>query len=172
MAVRVLGEDPSDPRLLLVSTDIGWSNRNEAAVDALRTLATVEELGHFSVVTASASPDGADPTRDLGGAVSVFTLRPAAGRSAADFADAVVAHLVPLVGAPSTRAGNVVHVSLLRDEHDEQHLLVVGVDVGDSPRNDERLTAVAQVADVVRLGSFVPHPLARSDEAGRPAGPV
>ncbi len=70
LVVHVLGTDEQDPRLLLVSTDIGWTRHNQDAVDALEAHATVQDEGRFTVVPeASASlarDDGDVPARDLG----------------------------------------------------------------------------------------------------------
>jgi hypothetical protein len=170
LAVDVLGTDEQDPRLLLVSTDIDWTPRNQDAVDALEAHATVRDEGRFTVVPgASASVardeggdddrDGDVPVRDLGHRVHVFELRPAAGRSTQDVVAAVTADLVPLVGAPATRSGNVRHVSLLADRRSDRHLLLFGVDHGDTNRNAERLAAVGEVADMTELDTLVQHPL-------------
>jgi hypothetical protein len=76
-----------------------------------------------------------------------------------DVVTAVVADLVPLVGAPPTRSGNVQHVSLLADQRSDRHLLIFGVDGGETIRTAERLAAVGQVADMTELGTFVQHPI-------------
>jgi hypothetical protein len=161
LAVHVLGTDEQDPRLLLVSTDIGWTRRNQHAVDALEAHATVQDEGRFTVIPeASASlarDDGDVPARDLGDRVHVFELHPAAGRTH-EVVTAVTADLVPLVGAPPTGSGNVKHVSLLADQRSDRHLLIFGADGGETLRVADRLAALGQVADTTELGTFVQLP--------------
>ncbi len=165
-AVHVLGEDVLDPKLLLVSTDAGWTKRNQNAIDAVGAHATIDDLGHFDLVAkSSAAEDGASgdqPVRDLGNDVSIFELRPTSGHTADDVATAVVTHLTPLVGVP-TRAGLVMHVSLLRDPPTDRHLLIFGVDVTAFGRH-LAVEAVAEVADMLDLGSYIQHPVDASDD--------
>lgn len=161
-AVRLLQDHTDGRHLLLVSTDGSWSPN--ATIANLGPIARIDHLGSFHFV-ALASLEGTetagrtDPGRDLGNNVRLFELRPTSGRTADDLAEAVDTQLATRVGAPPTRTGNVLNVSLLRQNDADRHLLFFGVDTGTSPNNESRLAALRDTSDVKELGSFIQRPL-------------
>ncbi|MFF8195690.1 hypothetical protein ACF05L_33575 [Streptomyces bobili] len=157
-AVRLLQDRADGRHLLLVSADSSWSPT--ATIGNLGLITRIDHLGSFHFV-ALASLDGTettgrtDPGRGLGNDIRLFELRPASGRTADDLAEAVDTQLATRVGAPPTRSGNVLNVSLLRQNDADRHLLFFGVDAGTSPNNESRLAALRDTADVKELGSFI-----------------
>ncbi|MFG3518326.1 hypothetical protein [Streptomyces bobili] len=161
-AVRLLQDRADSRHLLLVSTDSSWNPTT--TIGNLGAITRIDHLGSFHFV-ALASLDGTetsgqtDPGRDLGNDVRLFELRPTSGSTPDDLAEAVDTQLATRVGAPSTRSGNVLNVSLLRQNDADRHLLFFGVDTGTSPNNESRLAALRDTADVKELGSFIQQPL-------------
>ncbi|WP_431683694.1 hypothetical protein [Kitasatospora sp. KL5] len=157
-AVRLLRDRADGRHLLLVSTDSFWDP--DGTIAELGPLAEIDALGGFHFIRLPSLDRGqTDPARDFGNGIRLFELRPASGHTADDLAEAVDTQLASLVGAPPTRGGNVLNVSLLRQGTADRHLLFFGVDTGTSPRNESRLAALRDTSDVNELGSFIQQPL-------------
>ncbi|MCB5164409.1 hypothetical protein LG634_06115 [Streptomyces bambusae] len=161
-AVRLLHDHADGRHLLLVSTDGSWTP--DATIESLGAITAIDRLGSFHFVgpaplDGEATAGGTGPGLDLGNDIRLFELHPNAGRTADDLAEAVGTQLVTLLDAPPTRAGNVLNVSLLREDDADRHLLFFGVDNGTSRRNESRLAALRDTMDVKELGSFIQQPL-------------
>lgn len=134
-----------EPRLLLVSSDGGWSGHDQDAVDAVGEVAIVTDVGRYVVIDEAATPGGPD------GATRVLALRPQPGHTGADIVT-VIAGFLPRVGTVS-RGGVLGPVRLLRNRRDDgEHILLIGVEPGGVPRADGVVRTVAEVAEVTEWG--------------------
>ena len=84
---------------------------------------------------------------DIDGGTYVIRLTPRARRTRQEVCEAVERELVSRVGAPASRAGNVLRVELYSDaDNDDRLVLSFSVDIGTSPSLRDALAAIEKVA--------------------------